>query len=73
MSGRVRRLELRAWELWCVSWVEPKASSPNGLMSVHSVMEKSLQQSIPTARVEDFGCNSVLDVLHYTHILCSYL
>lgn len=69
MNGRVRRLELKAWELWCVNWVEPKASSLNGWMYVHSSTEKSLHQSIPTARVEDFGCNSVQDVLHYTYIL----
>lgn len=69
INGRVRRLELRAWGLWGVRWVEPKASSPNGLMYVHSAMEKSLHQSIPTGRAEDFGHNSVQDVLHYTHVL----
>lgn len=72
MNGMVRRLKLRVWELWCVSWVEPKASAPNGLMFVHPAMKNSLQQSIPTARVEDFGCNSVQDVLHYTCSVFTY-
>lgn len=58
MNGRVRRLELRAWDLWYVNWVESTTSSPNGLTYVHSSTEKSVQQRFPTMRVEDFGCNS---------------
>lgn len=66
LNRGVGKLELRAWEPWCVSWRNQNIFSKCFIVCA-SCRGKPFHQSLPAARVEDFGCNSVQDALYYPH------
>lgn len=67
LNRGVGKLELRACEPWCVSWIEIRMYSPNVLLYVHPAEENHSTRAFQLPRLKIFGCNSVQDALYYPH------